>query len=358
MSIDAFTLFQRCDDLSPGRAGFGVEGGRAEELYISRDSVTAQEIKDALLEILGDVSIGPGYLIRTLPKAHPMFPWLLASSVEIQGVGHQDTRLGETSVEVEVEDGDIRESSSMTDSYLQYVKTQLKVSFTPRPYALIDDDAITAEEITWTKPDGTTETAVDSHEYERFTDQELDDNPQIATAQHGQMWFRTSGEEPEGYPFSGHPYTILPDGEFRLIWYQVPYTIFLDSTHPMRRFVGHVNQSEFFDQPAGSLLYMGAKARRYTPCVPAYRLVGSKIGYSSEKLCDITFRFAWTSRTTDAPPDTGNANWIASGHNIMPYWKFREFFYIANKADDMRPLFYSAPMQLLFSTGEMEDEPV
>lgn len=343
MGLDQF--IEKIDSPSPNRAGFGIEGGRAEMTYISTEMLTAEDEKDTLLELLGDVEVGDdGKLHRTLPRAHPRYPWLFASAVDIQGFGTQD-EWGDTSGPENTEA--VLEADAMMVEHYAYVKTLLRVTFTPRPYALLADSSIEPADLVWNSEVGGTEPSVDSGEYKRFVDVEIDPAPTIATAQHGMASFKTFSGAPNNNTFSGHPYIIVPDGQVRIIWYQVPYRLMLDFDHAMWTSIGRVNQLEFLGFAPGRLVYLGPKARRYTPCVPAYSddVYGA---FSAEKLCDLSFQCNFTMRNATEPPNVSNDNYIADGWNIQPWLANRKYYYVGESQTNDKPFFLSIPFQNLF----------
>lgn len=348
MSLD---LLLRIADHSPGRAGFGVEGGNAEELFITRGPLEADEIKELVIDILGDVEIDSANyrLKRILPGAHPMYYNLFASKVEIQGLGAKDN----ANVSLALPVDPFLEAEPICDMYWRYVRQAIKVSFTPRPYAILKDDSINPLTLTWTDSEEVSVDSRDSREHLRFTHAEIDPAPERVSATHGQWAFRTESEAaPNDHPFPGFPWTVVPNGQFRVVWSQVPYSLANDFTHPMHTFVGKVNQIEFMGHAPGKLLYMGAKFRPYTPHFPTFETITGSTAFSAEKLCDITFMFDYTTRSvSDRPTALGN-NWIYDGWNVYPWW-FTQKYYTVSAGDsanpnEWTPPYFSAPMQLLF----------
>lgn len=367
-------LFQRIASRGPGRGGFGLEGGRVVETYISTAPVSRSEMQEALRAILGTVERSPlGQLNRQIPVSHPDFKWLFASDVQIIGQGHRD-RDGNFGQTEDADEGIIYEAPSITTKSWRHVKTELQITFEPRPYTVLQNGSLQPTMLSYWNTDGSAGGGIDSQEYLRYVDEDSEANPQLASFTHGEFVLRTgSGSEPGGSgsgrpaAFPGTPWVLMPNGTFRVVWYAVPYSIYRDKTAPMWRYISHVNQQSFWGWEPGKLLYKGPSARKYTPTFPFYAQIGSGLGgtigggttaFSSEKLCDIAFNFEFTMREVTDPPDLAvvNGSWIPGGHNAMPWHKTRLFYTVTTPSSnnslansEWRPLYPSAPMHLLFT---------
>lgn len=368
---DVLTWRLQIDDRAIGRAGFAIEGGRCEEVYISdRKPETYTEILDEIKRILGDCTVGVNKLIRVLPLAHPIYSWMFATQVDVELLGNVATNPLDPDdpniiEQIVVEEG--LEAPPINFDHVIWPRVALRVQFQPRPYAVLQDLSIgPATSLTYCNDEGGGATVVDSKEYLRFTDRNTDPAPQEIYAQHGQLCFRTASEAisletdpiplPHTKTFSGFPRQSLPDGAVQITWFQVPYSLTENPTHPMWAWVGRVNQQTFFRWTPGQLLYAGPKFRRYTPVVPAEIAVdGNTVSFSTEKLCDITFLFLYTARTGTDVPTPSNCSHIAAGHNLQPWWPTKKFHYVTaqKKGTDFSepfrvPIFLSAPMQGLW----------
>jgi len=361
MPLSGFTLVERLDERSPARAAFSSEGGSHIEVYLSDSQLTIDLEQAALLEILGDSDTqeGEGRLIRRLPLCHPKWPWLFAREAQIRWLGLRDPTSNDTGY---LEPADVTlEAPAITDQTFRYVRTEIEITFAPRPYEVFSDALLAPESFTYFDFNGVIQPAVDSREYLRYTDQQIDGAPQVASAQHGQLVFRTGGGgSPDKQTFSGFPYIFLPDAELSVTWYQVPYSLFTDTSHPMWTLIGTVNQTEFLGRPPGSLLYRLPKARRYTPVSPFFSEDLGTTAFTAEKQCDITFSFTYTARRATDPPNLAatNGSWVADGHNTQPFFRDRKYYTVTAPdtlppvgplPQDKVPLLMSAPHQLLFS---------
>ena len=340
-------------ELSPSASGFAMEGGRATlQLWVA-----AGELEDAITDLLGDVeSSGTGGLVRTLPKAHPRFPWMFASRISnIQG----RKWTGKEPSEAELE-------APPLGHYAEYDRYLLSVDFEPRMYAVLSDEAIPTESVTWYTENGEVRSYDRPQEWLRFAWGQMVWQPELITAQRGQMVFRTSDatepSPPHRTAFQSFPRMTLPKALVKFHWYQVPLG-WVDSENSwIVRGIGKINQLDWNGYPAGSLLFTGLGTRPYTPPVPTLDLFEGV--YSAEKLCDVEFNFEYTNRSNGgATPTISNPNWIAAGHNLLPWLYDRKFYYAtarplgADAADTEPskwvPTYESFPFQLLFTDPDV-----
>ena len=341
-------------ELSPSTAGFAMEGGRATlQLWVA-----AGELEDAITDLLGDVeSSGTGGLVRTLPKAHPRFPWMFASRISnIQG----RKWTGKEPSEAELE-------APPLDFYAEYDRYLLTVDFEPRPYPVLSDEAIPSESFTWYDESGASQSENRPEEWRRFCWGYPVPQPELITAQRGMMVFRLSDATEPAAPhltsFPDHPRMILPKAALKFVFHQIPLQWVTSESSWIVRGIGKINQLEWNSYPAGSLLYTAPSVRPYTPPVPTLDLFEGV--YSAEKLCDVEFNFEYTNRSNGgATPTISNPNWIAAGHNLLPWLYDRKFYYatatpfIRPPATDTdpsvwAPTYESFPFQLLFTDPDV-----
>jgi hypothetical protein len=326
-----------------------MEGGRASlALYFT--SWPYSEVTTLLGKV---AAAGDGRLRRTLPAAHPVYPWLSAERISnIQGVGRQ-TKVASVAPLFTNGVNNIAHYSGY-DAYLTTIE------FVPRPYAILPDSAITATLTEWADEAGDPVENKFTNEYLRYTDYEILPDLDIITAQHGQMVFQATASPPgaNAKSFTGMPRVYVPKAVVKVRWFQVPYTYVEHTDSLILRYLGYINQTDFKlgnrTWPAGSLLYRGVSARRYTPPVPDVALIGGLSVYSPEKLCDLEFYFEYTRRVNASPlsPAPTNENRIQEGHNCMPWYGDRKFYYVTTKAaseDDQYPTYPSVPFQLLWT---------
>lgn len=343
--------YEAVDNLSPSRSGFSMEGGRAEVTYY----VDPGNVEYALTDLLGTsgVSSSTGSpLSRRLPKAHPKFPWLYASSVDVQGCGHFDPSTAVTGGLVVA--GAELEVPPVSDLYWEYPKYMLKVTFTTRPYAVLSDTVITPYTISWVDPaDGSSKNTNVYPEWYRYTDWPYEPSPEVAYAQHGQMKFKTSGAAPDGNTFPGFPKVILPKATVRFCWYQVPYSYLIAANSTLVKYAGHVNQLTWYRWNPGELLYHGVRTiRRYTPPVPDRLTWSGTTSFSTAKLVDLEFIFEETVRPIGSTPSVSPAWKIAAGHNLEPWIHDGKFYYVETTAASPQPKFKSIPFELFFQNPD------
>lgn len=358
------TYLEDVDDVSPGSAGCSVESAHASIPYLL-SAPSANDLQTAITEILGtvDTSTGDGRLKRTLPMAHPVFPYWYASSIgNIKGYGNPT----KTNAQPKLECASVAQ-------FALYKQYKLDVEFTPRPYAVLADKSISLKKSqTWYDTDGTTKTNTFVGEWNRFTDFEPHPQNDNITAQQGTMIFHTASNTSPGgatpsasVQFSGMPRLFLPNQLIQFTWYQVPYRYISSSKSWIATMMGKVNQNDWYQWDAGELLYLNYKPKRYTPPVQAENL-WIPGAFSTEKLCNIEFTFLGTSRTgSDVPVgdlaakpalQTANHNWVAAGHNLLPWLKTRKFYYADfpdSTAANRVPTWLSFPFELLFTDPDL-----
>jgi len=300
------------------------------------------QLQDFIKDIVGDTNPnkGDGRLKRRLPHCDPEWPFLYAEQVTgVRGVGESSWS----------RNPNVFEASAIGD-FNFYSARRFNVSFAPRPYAVIGDDSITVETKSFYDLDGSVATYKSTTEYSRFTTTETEDLYQAVTAKQGQMVFR--GGAPDGKPYMAQPRIPLPDYLVTITWYQVPARYLISANSNFRKYVGRVNQKAWNGYSAGELLFLGAKASRwYAPPIPemfSLTVANGPLVTSTAKLVDIKMNFLGTKRTPAANPTITNANYVASGHNSLPYWQDKKFYY-ASSQDSEVPTFTSFPVDVLFT---------
>lgn len=336
---------------APARLFFSMEESRASVPYfVNTDRVS---LEDAVPQILGTCrATGKGGLARTLPKAHPRCPFLFAHAIsDVTGLGSASYRAA---------DEDDLEAPLIVPGFADYDLYVLSVDFSQRPYAVLSDESVGEPYlINWTQADGAPANSVAADEYLRFTDYQITPAPEIASAQQGQMLFRAEGgDPPNGVPFSGFPRIVIPKALISFDWYQVPFDYIDDEDSFITDYIGTINQADWYGFPAGSLLYSGCQiSKRYTPPFPERTAWYGSVAFSTSKLCDVRFVFEYTKREAGSPlPTPSNENWIAAGHNLLPWLVDKSFHYATSeKAADPSdtnfwlPTYLSFPFALLFS---------
>lgn len=338
----------RVNDTSPGRYGFGPDGGKATEVYTVRGS----ELLDAITDILGYTernASGDGRLKRFLPKAHPLFWWMSATAISsIVGIGTNDADTGDTLALTAANEVDL-EVTPIMDTYGLYPRYQITVEFAHRPYALLNDDSIYIETSSWTPVGSGSPATIDTpNEWTRYTEWRYTPELEVAYAQLGQMKFKTSGASPpEGYTFPGFPRIPIPKTGIEFIWYQVPLIYLEHANSPLVQQQGTVNAVDWYGWGKGMLLYKGPKViRQYQPPVPKISPLFDTTVDAMEKFVDIALLFEETYKTSSDAPSDSNNKIRSQGHNLQPWLKDRAFHYV--ETQDGEPIYHSYPFQLLF----------
>ena len=344
-------LFQeRVAGNSPSKAGFTVRGGgRSVRNYIigtEADPVTTVgEIHQGIIEMMGDTGYHSDNLRikRTLPLADPEYYWMFCEGIgDIAGIGRPTLEASDPSGSLEAPPVDY------VATYPQYGFSGC--TFSPRPYAVVQDEAIPTTTLEWRDVEGTAFSGDYAMEWLRFVDVETIPGGEYITAQAGQFLFDVnSGLRPDGVAAgAGQLRMFVAKKTIKMTWFQVPYAYIDPTTNLLNTYIGYtigkVNQYDWWKWEKGTLLLEGVMVNRYTPIVPVATLVSpddSDVAFSTEKLCDITFMFshvnpplgkdsadaAGTPRTPSILSSPGPVQVVQQGHNYVPYAHQMGWFY-------------------------------
>lgn len=353
-------LAETVDNVAPSTAGCSWTDGKALSTYqIFNPGI--DDLAPTITDILGttQLDVYNGGLHRSLPLCHPAFQFWYASAItDIQGVGkYTKTRIPNN--------GGL-ETPPISGNYALYPIYNYKVQFTPRPYALLKDQRINVVTSIWIDEQNVTRDYLFAEEWLRYTDYAEEPIEDSVTATQGEMIYR---DVPTFFGFgaprySGMPRMYLNNSMVTLSWYQVPYRYITSPKSFLKKYRGRVNQTEFFNWLPGELLYLGYKTpRRYTPPVPHLDQLPDAddpfegLGvFSTQKFVDIELKFLGTKRqyAPAKPYVPTNKNFLASGHNVLPWAADRSFHYCTsyNRADENNqnqwvPSWLSAPFQIL-----------
>lgn len=342
----AVEYYEMAASRSPSTAGFSQSGGKATMPFL----VDEDDVQDAISELLGAVKVnGDGRLKRVLPRRHPTWPWMHCSAItSIQGIGTPSQAIAAQDAWTE----------TVIPVYVTYPYWIFNCEFAPRPYDLLDDADIAVLTAEYYDDAGDPQNQSYAEEYKRFVEVEFQPQPEIVTAQYGQMVYYTdSGGAPDGKPFAAAPKTIIPKGVLKVRWNFVPFELALNQASPVFTQLGRVNQEEFTIgkrtyQP-GQLLYLGVGVKSYVPPKPEFTLIAAGAMFSTTKVCDMEFIFELTARTATDAPIPYQQNWIADGHNALPWMhKPGKYFYVTTKSATSAgsiPTYLSFPFQWLFT---------
>jgi len=334
-------------------AKFSMEQGSATLVgYI--DTEVAPEVwfyGDLITEVLGySEPDGVGGLIRSLPLAHPQYPWLFASDLAITGLGFYDRASSSSQIF----------EAPPIDSFAIYKKYQYQITFTQRPYVLLQDTSIPSEALEYYDFDGNQQFEGNvPREYWRFTDFEELPSAEFLTAQQGQFTFdRQDGEIPDGNTVPGQLRLLQRKSTVKFRWYQVPNHYLTSDYSYIKAAQGTINQLEWNGWAPGTLLLAGCTTiKRYTPPNPdPDPWMDGAIG--NAKLVDLEFtfqRFDPGLEPGTEPVTPANPNHIVGGHNLLPWMAAGGGqYYYARGGDNVNnaPMYNSYPFQLMFKDPE------
>lgn len=311
----------------------------------------ASVLPSLLYTLIGDTLGGydfgtPSYgkMKRSLPLAHPYFPWLYCTDVpEITGQAYVKSTQWEGTNEnlVNVKAKDLKQSTApLWNEYREYI---VKANFSQRPYSIYTDEEVIPETvlgIDYYSPKNTTDDpdfpGVNVwDEWNRFCMVEYDIEGQFLSAQQGQfqMISNVPGAISARSAMPGNIRQFRPGSSIKYKWFSIPYEWITGpkvqvANGPPRGFSvleyaqGTINQHEFDGFPAGTLLYTGVKVaniyNRPFPIITQYNTI------SSERLCDVELNFTYRDprrRFEDEDPTIGlkqHGSYIPRGNNTVP----------------------------------------
>lgn len=381
-TIPLASWLEATGDRGPTDAALTMKTGR-HTLQYQINNAGIDGLQQAITQILGTVraSTSSPKLTRTLPVASPIFPYFYASAISgIRGVG-APAKTATSTLAKTVAASPFTLPQPMPNIAM-YPVWELSVEFTPRPYAAMTDDQIAGSSkivTTWTPPPSTAGEVIaniDSifcQEYIRFTDFDIVPQNDSITGTQGTFTFRTKtpGATIEGKSFQGMVRMLLPNQILRLRWHEVPLNYYMSANSYLKRFVGYINQFDWFPWggdvvfPAGSLLYIGTNPVQYTsPVIQLQQWARGDL--STSKLATMEMTFLVTSRIGGASEGgqmtPANANFIAAGHNLLPFFPNREYHYsVFNSSAIDRtlqaPAWYSIPFDMLFTNPDFSQTP-
>lgn len=311
---------------SPVQMSIRQDGSRVVCPYLWEPTDVANPLDDlyaAITDIMGDARPkGNGKLERSLPKAHPILPWCFASQI-VSITGEGQPTLVTTDVDYE--------APLIVGAFASYPSLRLMVEFSTVPFAVLRDSAITVGTTTYypetdTGSPAAGQTITIASEWDRFCDADYAPSLELAYAQHGTVSFKTSAAvaPPHGRTASGFPKLSVPRATIRWRWFHIPMAYVTGGATGnsyLLQNLGRVNQDTWGTFDPGSLLYTGLTVTsRYPPPIPERTDWTGSASFSAEKLCSVELQLDYTTRTAAAAaPTPVNRNWVAGGHNLLPY---------------------------------------
>lgn len=376
-----FSYTEKTEDVSPTVASFTARQQSTSGVYLTFPNTFA-DMPNRLIDVLGytgtQVPTGAppgqpnaGKINRVLPLRHPQYQWLFADS-------WRPRAKGSNLVTITPGTGG---GSSIIPQFPLYQTYEADIAFSSRDYNCWQDSDITIGASNGVDREGNNYGYTFAPEWLRYCKFELRPLNNFIDAKMGQMKFRNPGggaPSPDGVQYQDAPKMYLPDSALKVKWFSVPYRYVTSANSYLRNFIGHINQKAWGDAALvgggfgpfakGSLLFHGAvPVAIYPNTVPDEGLLhfnpNAGAQFSKSLLCDLELEFTYTARIAGAPstlPAPSNTNWLAAGHNLLPWLTTRLFYYATTTgpgADldptQWRPTFYSFPFELLFTDPDV-----
>lgn len=338
--MDLANFLEGTDNTSPSSASASDTAGVSTRSMILRNQPTAAVLRDATSTLIGytNAAISPdGRLRRVCPPMDPVYPYWYATGYPNQtGIGDPQ----QTATDLK---GLALNQPDPFPFYASYDSYEFKVNFSPRSYPVLTDEAIQGNlPLKWTLPpklvaagDVDFQTNVYANEWLRYSDFGLAPKNDSITAVQGMSVFQTqSGKTPQGAVFQGMPRLFQPNQIVRINWYQVPLRYWISANSFLRKWVGYINQFDWYDWDGvklfdkGTLLYLGSTPKIYTS-LAAQLVDGGQGDLPQWKFMDVEMTFIVTERTgSDVPQNLASANYIAAGHNLQAFFPTGRYYYI------------------------------
>ena len=344
---------ERINGRSISTAGFGIDGGRAQMTV----KVLSEKLEAATYQCLGNATPSGVSINRTLPIAHPQFPWMFCERISnIEGIQFQE-KVGPND---SINGIPVQLEADTLSNYARYHTYELTLEFLPRPYALLKDNQLIDETTAWWDTTNTLllpQFFTSRSEYYRYT--ELKEVPagEYLTAQQGMFQFRMDAN-PAGLNLKdqavgmGQLRLYVNSRGIQLIWSQVPYSFVLSGNSYFDRYGGRVNQQDWYGFAKGTLLMTSVDVLRvYTPPFPEFVPFNGSFFPSQQKLCDLQFNLVYKNppigQAYTYNPLTDNPNNVAAGHNLVPSSLTGKYYYATNQQTGLA-IYPSVPFNLFF----------
>jgi len=340
---------ERIASRNPSVAGFSLmEGGRATMKLI----IDEPRMEEACKEILGYAKAGNKKIERTLPVAHPQFPWLYAeriSSIEgLEFFAKYDSK----------ENFGTFIQSPVLENYARYSKYELTIEFNPKPYALLIDSSLVQNKIDWYNESNVAQSDIYFPEWARFFEILYKPSAEYITAVGGQLVWKMDVNNALGMQdktvSGGQIRSLMQSTALEMKWYCVPYSYVTSTNSNINKCLGHVNYETFLGHEGGKLLLVGAEVNRvYSPPFPEFTAWNGGLGGlpSQNKLCDITFHVLLKDIEPKNAYTVTNFNNMTNGHNLVLAGFDNNHYYVEN-SNSGKPLYPSYPFQLLFTNPD------
>lgn len=325
-------------------------------------------------------------ILRYNPKRHPAFPYMYASQMSnLSGSGMASSTLQDA-----ISSAPIYTSAPITSQTRIYNNNKFKVTFSTKPYNVLEQSVVPIGNGSYYPPISNGQPYTNQVEYTyamewcRNTSYTLTPQNNSISSPSGSMIFPALGSAgpPATFPIlNAPPKSYLPDAVLTMTVFGVPYAYITDNNsfisygggivgselnsgiYMNQTFLGCINQNDWFNWPAGSLLFVNYSTKIYNQPYASITNIGT-LNAGGEwdeyaKLCDVTLTFLYTNRNIGTPVTPPYGNWIAKGWNLQPYFAptndfyFRTWEYVCANYPTMPnkqyPAWPSAPFELLLT---------
>lgn len=354
---DNFKLRQGTNE--PGSFRIG-DGGGAAVLTGTIDTANLDTILQEGVES-ATANNTTGQIARTLPVAHPRWPWLFLKNV--------DNAVGVSFTEKQDADPEGTLEAPALPFWADYQKYIIQATFEPRPYILLQDQSMTKFDLSYylENDNGAVAPTVKScwKEWWRYVEWIRQPAAEYLTADIGiNTWSTPGGDGAAAGPLdktsagTGQIRVLQPAATWKINWYKVPYNYVLSDNSYFDKYLGHINQFAWGGFAVGAGLLQAVTVLRVYPSpFPEFNAYAGHDVVAQDKLCDLEFMILEVRRTPSIVVSPTNRSHIAAGHNCILYAKNGLYYYLENfkvggVAGTGKPIYPSAPFELLFQNPD------
>lgn len=299
-----------------------------------------------------------GQLVRTLPVAHPRFPWLFLRNIDnATGISFTGKQAADPEGTLEV---------ATLPYWAEYRKYEVQASFEPRPYLMARDESIPKTTFTYYDDDGDPVAAESWCEWWRYTTFDAAPASETLVAEIGQMRWAAPGigqatatapKDGSGVE-QGLTRILLPSITWKVTWYGAPYSYVLSDYCVFLDVIGRINQNEWAGFAPGAALLQAVNVQRiYPPPFPDFTTYNGYDLIGQDKLCDIEFTILEVNRTPDIAVTPVNRSHIAANHNCMPYRAGHRYYYVESFRPENAPAGTGEPPYLSYPFEFLTNNP-
>lgn len=295
---DDVVWVEKVELTEPGGSEFSLNASRARAVVRLKDWTMLRSFIRRVLGFSWGTESSPWRLQRENPLWHPVYPWLIADSISVQGLGPWPKYKPE-SQEWTLK---IEEPLYKNWSATRYKEALITVNFVDVPWNILSD-----ESIEWY-----------GDEIYRNVFFDVEPSVEMISSEGGyQLELRSANAQVQGKKVPAPFGTLMHKTTFILNWMYVPHNYISDDPNVLipkniLKCVGKVNSTDFGPFPKGTLLMQPPRFRRFRFPITSTNDELQFFGYNIQ----IPLQYFDPSRD---PLDIQADPNYPRGHNLMPF---------------------------------------